>query len=49
MGEERLEVVGPDAAFHKSFREMGIAIEMIDYKTRYFLPVEPGKAASFLE
>jgi hypothetical protein len=49
QGEERIEVVGPDTAFHNSFRQMGIAIEMIDFKTRYFIPTNKEKAIPILE
>ena len=49
QGEERLELIGPDTAFHNSFRQMGVAIEMIDFKTRYFIPTEKEKAISILD
>ena len=38
-GENRLEILGPDATDTQRLKEMGLFTEVVSFKTRYFIPL----------
>lgn len=48
-GEQRIEIIGPDFRYGEELARHGVFSERIQYKTRYFIPTEPGKAAAAIE
>lgn len=49
MGEERLEIVGPNQEFNDWLKTIGVNMEYLNFKTRYFIPVNPVHAAEIIE
>jgi hypothetical protein len=38
-GENRLEIIGPDATDTQRLKDMGVFTEIVSFKTRYFIPI----------
>jgi len=45
QGEQRIELLGPSRAVLDELREDGVLVEIVRYKTRYFIPTGPNGPA----